>query len=312
MAILKTNNSFYKYDSSDILSSNLVNMLSYGLLETGAFTNVIFDSAMSGYTTLKTSYDDRTGGSRYTYEGLGPSWNWEKNISLIEGTLQPFVPSGVFVNNVFYLTSTTSGTYGHHIDFQNGRVIFSSKLAKTDVVKCEYSFKDIAIYLSDSPQWKTIINEYQSKFDNISDNNPSGISMILKDKRVWLPCIVIENENNSRRGLMLGGGEIEEHRVYYHIFSDLPFSNRKLCDLLNNQQQTVINLYNINTAPFPYEYNGSLNPSGLDYKNLSTGEHFWTHAFISKSTGGPIESKFDLYRGEIVQDIELDRYIYTY
>jgi hypothetical protein len=138
--------------------------------------------------------------------------------------------------------------------------------------------------------------------------------MILKDKRVWLPCVVIETDNNSRRGLMLGGGEIEEHRVFYHIFSDLPFSSKKLADLLNNQQQTTLNLYNINTAPFPYNYNGSVNPSGLDYPVLSNENsgYFWTKAFISKSYGGIVESRFDLYRAEIIQEIEIDRYIYTY
>jgi hypothetical protein len=314
MSVLKNTREFYQYDSSDILVHNLSNWISYGLLEAGAYTNVTFSSAMSGYTTLKTSYDDRNGGSRYVYEGLGPSWVWEEDISLLGSSDQPHIPSGIYVNNTFYLTSSTSGNYSHFIDFQNGRVVFNNQLGKNDVVKCEYTFRDVAIYQSDSEQWKTIINEYQSRFDNLNINNPSGLSMTLKDKRVWLPCIVIENESNGRRGLMLGGGEIEEHRVFYHIFSDLPFTNKKLSDLLNNQQQTVLNLYNINTAPFPYEYNGSLNPSGVDYKTLSNknNDNFWTHAFISNSFGSPIESKFDLHRAEVVQEIEIDRYIYTY
>lgn len=314
MSTLRGTKSFYDYDITDTMSHNVRSWLDHGLLELGAYTLAKFNLPTSGLTNLQGVKDERYS-DNVIYEGMGPSWVWEENIEIIpSGVSQPFQASGVHVNSVFYPTATTSGTYAHSLDFQTGRVIFDSAIPSADVVKCEYTFRDVGVYLTDSPQWKIIVDEYQVKFENLNTLSPSGMASILKEKRVWLPSVFIETQDSTHRGLQLGGGQFADVTVMYHIFADRPFANNRLSDVINNQEALTLNLYDINTAPFPYNFDGSLNPSGLKYTDLSkrSSTHFWTFGYIASSAGGPKTTMMDIYRAEIIQRIEVSRYLSTF
>lgn len=318
MSVFRSTKSFYQYDASDILAHNLKERLKYGLLEMGAYTVVKFSTEASGYTNLKRVRDERFSyhpSSGSSYEGIGEHWAWETDVtSIASGISSIYVPSGIFINNTFMLTATTSGTFSHKIDFRNGRVIFDNPIPSASAVKCEYTFNDVAVYLNDDPQWKSIVDEYVTRFANIDSLSPSGMAMKLKEDRVWLPCVVVDVHSSDHTGLQLGGGELTTYRVSYHIFSDYPFIAKKLSDLLNGEENKVFNLYDVNTAAFPYNFDGSLNSGRDTYKNLSAdgNDNFWTFAHIKKSRGGVVGSITDLYRAEIINDIDVPRYISTY
>jgi hypothetical protein len=316
MSVLKGRKSFYDYEVSDALAYNVKTWLDYGLLETGAYTVVNFSNpSTSGYTNLERTYDDRYGGHGRVYEGLGPGWVWENDVTPVDGGIaKPLVASGIRVNNVFYPTGSTSGTYAHTIDFRHGRVIFQSSIPTPDNVQCEYTFRDVATYLVDDPEWKTIESSYLEKFPKMQELSPSGMAQLLKDNRVWLPAVVVEVGNRTNLPLQQGGGDINVFEVNYHIFSDNSFSNRRLADILNNQYQTTINLYDINNLQFPYRYDGSVPSGSLTYPVLSNreGSHFWTYAYIEETTGGPMHSVSDTYRAEVMHTIQVDRYMITF
>ena len=313
MAVLSFSRNFYNYDVSDILADNLRNRLEYGLLELGAFTNVQFSLPTSGYTNLKSVYDPRH--SNYqVYEGLGPSWVWQDDVGTVDGSTPPINASGVWVNSVFYPTVSTSGTYTHKIDFQNGRVIFDSPLISSDSVKCEYSFNDVAIRLTSDPMFLTVANEYLSRFNTLTQLSPSGMASILKEKRVWMPAVFLSTHSHTYQGLQLGGGKIEKVRVIYRVVSDMPFSNSKLSDVITNQVSTHFCIYDANLAPPEYNFDGTVNPSGQTYKELSerSSPHFWTFAYVNTSNGGGLPNSSDVYRSDVTQEVWVDRYLSTY
>jgi hypothetical protein len=315
MPVFKGTKSFYEYEVSDALAYNVKTWLDHGLLETGAFTIVSFSNvATSGLTNLQRVQDERYGGTGRVYEGMG-NWVWEPNIAVVQDNLpQPLVASGVRVNNVFYPTTTTSGTYAHKIDFRDGRVIFNTALPANAQVKCEYTFRDVATYLVDDPQWRTIIEGYTEKFEKLGSVSPSGMAQYLKDERVWLPAVVIEVGDRTNTALQLGGGDINTFDVNYHIFSDKSFSNRRLCDLLNNQFETTLPLFNLKTVPFPYTYEGTVASGALTYPTMSdrNGPYFWDFAFIAATDGGPRTSATNVYRAEISHTISVDRHMSTF
>ncbi len=313
MSTLKGNKNFYEYEGSDILAGNLKEFFQYGFTEMGAYTAIKFNLATSGYTNLKRVYDDRYGGFGRVYEGLGPSWVWESGISPIGMSISPFQVSGVYVNNTFYPVNT-SGSHSFVVDYSHGRVIFSSGLIEPTSVKCEYTMRDIAIYMSDSPQWKTMVEEISDRYDELEDLAPSGISTILKEKRVWLPCVIIDVKDRTNKGLQLGGGEYSDYLVFYHVFSDKAFSNKRLADTISNQFQKVLTLYDINQSPQPLRFDGSIANGAQTYPQLANrnGAYFWTFAQIMNTNGGPVDNIFDLYRSECRHSIEVARYLSTY
>ena len=316
MPVFKGKKSFYDYEVSDALAYNLKTWMDYGLLETGAYTIVSFSNAStSGYTNLQRVYDDRYGGHGRVYEGLGPGWVWEQDVSpVVENVTRPLIASGVRVNNVFYPTSSTSGIYAHSIDFRHGRVLFNNSLPASDKVQCEYTFRDVATYLVDDPEWKTIETSYVGEFGLLEKLSPSGMAKHLKDNRVWLPAVMIDVGNRTNLPLQQGGGDINVFNVDYHIFSDSSFSNRRLADVLSNQYQNTLDLYDVNNLQFPYNYDGSVPSGALTYPVLANREssHFWTYAYIEETSGGPMHTSTDVFRARISHTIQVDRYMITF
>jgi len=308
MAVFKGTKNFYDYEASDILAQNLHQFLDHGLVEIGAFTNITFsNSATSGYTTLKRVYDDRYGKNR-VFEGIGAGWVWESGISLVGSTDYPFHVSGVYVGNQF-IPNSSSGIFSFNVDYRNGRIVFNNSIPAGSGVKCEYSAKDVNVQVVDSKQWKTIITKYEESFNSLASNSPSGMAEILKQDRAYLPALFVAVNDRNTKGFQLGGGELTTYYVDFYTFADKPFQNRRLLDLLNNQQEVVLNLYNINNSPKVFNYDGTLSSGALTYPALATktSPYFWSFARIDKSTGGPREAKYDIFRGLVTQEITIER-----
>lgn len=319
MPVLKGNKYFYDYEATSALSYNIRRWLEYGLTEMGAYTIVSFSNPQtSGFTNLKRVVDDKYGGQGKVYEGAGPSWVWENDIVPIQnasGTIQrPLIASGVYINNTFYLTSSTSGIYEHNIDFRTGRVLFKNTLPSGSRVSCEYTFRDIGIYGSETTEWKRIIQAASEKFNNADQNNPSGMFQILKSNRVYPPCIVVQVNTRTNSPLQLGGGEIASFDVDYHIFADKPATNAKLADVISNQYDKTLRLFDVNDIQFPFKGDGTLTGNPLTYKQLEADNspYFWTFAHISQSEGGWRDSETDVFRAECSHLIDVDRYLITY
>jgi hypothetical protein len=314
MSVLKGNKSLYDYEVSDALAHNLKSWLQYGFLEMGGYTVVSRSGATSGLSNLQRVYDNRYGGEGRIYEGMGPAWVWENDVTPIPTIDPPLVCSGIYVNNAFVLAGQTSGLYQHKIDFRNGRIIFASGISSTLSVRADYTFHNIGVYHADDPKWLTIVQEYQDNYNQLGPLSPSGMAQILKDKRVWLPSVFVDVVNRTTTGLQLGGGEINNFDVDYHIFADSPFINRRLCDTLNNQYQKVIDLFDVNNLVFPYNYDGSLASGAITYPNLGNREspYFWSFAHVEETSGLTRQSGTDVYRGECSMNINIDRYLSTY
>jgi hypothetical protein len=311
MPVLKGTKNFYDYEGSDILAYNLKSWLEYGLLEVGAYTPIKFNLPTSGYTKLKHVKDDRYNDYQ-VYEGFGPSWVWENDVAPIGESIAPFQVSGIYINNVF-LPTNTSGNLSYKVDYKRGRIIFDRPVTSGNI-RCEYTARDISVYTADSYEWKTIVDEYQTRYDSLDTLSPSGMASNLKENRVWIPCIVIDVQNRTNEGLQLGGGERSEYMVFYHTFTDKGFTNKRLLDLISNQDSTSISLFDVNRAPIPLKNNGTLSSGALTYPNLANrnNSYFWTYGYIDKSQTETIDDHLDLFRGQCRQTVQVDRYLSTY
>lgn len=307
MSTLKGTKNFYDFGVNDQVAYNLKSRYMYGLVEMGAFTSIPYNST---YGTLQRS-------SAKVFEGVGAGWVWESGINTIDGSTAPYPVSGIYFNNVYFpIGSAISGSYtsSWYVDYKNGRVVFNTDTPANTVVKCSYCARDVAVYLSDDPEWRIIVDNYMQRFAEINDNAPSGLASILKRNRVWLPAIVIDMKSIDTEPLQLGGGEIQNCSVFYHIFSDNAFSTKRLTDIILEQDETSFPLYNINSAPFPLNHNGSLASGAKDYKTLSVGNspYFWTSVYLTETNGGYLNGDYEIHRSQFKQIAKVSRYNSTY
>lgn len=306
--VLKGTKTFYDFGVSDQIAQNLKQHYMYGLLEMGAFTSIPHNSSLG--TLQRTSSKE--------FEGIGGGWVWESGVSVVDGSISPYPVSGIYFNNTFYPVGSgvSSGAFSSswYVDYRNGRVVFNSSTPNGSQVKCSYCARDIAVYLVDEPEWKTIINNYNENFSTMESLTPSGIAATLRKNRVWLPCMIIDVNDADVTGLQLGGGEIHNFGVQYHILSDKAFAARRLCDIILEQDNLDIDLYDINSAPFQLKHTGALNSGVIEYKSLGVrgGTYFWTYASLEETNGGLVGSENDIYRGEIRQVVKVARYNSTY
>lgn len=318
MGILKINRVFYDYSASDILADNLKTWLEYGLLETGAYTTAKFNMpSTSGLTNLKRVFDERydgiNGSGSHVFEGMGPSWVWENITNVPSGYPGLFRPSGVYVNNVFFNVAE-SGYYSFKVDYLNGRILFNNPVPQGSSVKCEYCFRDVAIYLEDEVPWRETIQNYLNKYENAENLQPSGLCQILKDNRLWLPCIIIDAKTRDSVGIQLGGGELDTNLVVYHIFSENPSVTRGMSDIIQDQKSQTLNLFDSNKRPQTFEYDGTLSSESTTYPNLINrgSGYFWTFGAIVSSKSRRIFNISDMFAAEVAHGIEVERYLSTY
>lgn len=311
MAVLRSRQNFHDYHVTDLVSYNLQEWLSYGLLELGAYTVVAFDLPTSGYTVLQRTYDNNYGGAGRVYEGLG-SWAWQSGVQVPDGYDPIFQVSGVYVDGVFY-DKDTVGQYAHTIDYRNGRIIFDNEIINEEtVVQAEYVFHDVAIYNSDNVEWQTILDTYQEAFESISELQPSGVAAVLKERRVWLPCVVLNVQDRTHRPFQLGGGEIAQCGVFWHVLGETPAAHNSLKDIINDQVYKTIRLFDVNEAPFPLNSVGELQDNLIEYPELASpsGDYFWSYGYFANSYCRDKDNKFGLYYSEVRQQLDIQRHVF--
>jgi hypothetical protein len=142
------------------------------------------------------------------YQSQYQNWIYEEDVVSASG-LEPILASGVFVNGAFY--PRTDITYGHSIDYVNGRILFDSSVnvTSTDVVQAEFGVKSFSVRISDK-NVIPLINDLLISNPSLSSNQaaPSGLT---------LPAVLIERVRGRSRGLQLGGGKITDRFIDFYI-----------------------------------------------------------------------------------------------
>lgn len=275
---LKNIDSIQDITLTEQLVPNLISYLDWGLLNADGFFNVTVPSSgsyASDFTRLRPVKDNSLSTSATTtkaWEGFRSNWVWESGI---ERNTQPFHVSGVYVNGTFYNSSTT-GTYAHYIDYNNGRVIFNNPLSTGSVVKAAFSYKWARVMEFENPWFQeALFRAYRIESNYTSFG--SGDRNKLAQQRFDFPAIAIEITPRQRRTpYQLGGGQWVYQDVNFHILAEKRPDRNKLIDILGSTDDKTIYLYDINkiadSGMFPLSANGSIASGALSYPALVNGQ----------------------------------------
>jgi hypothetical protein len=185
------------------------------------------------------------------WEGIYDNWVWESGVDTY---VKPIIASGVYVQDVFYPSSGTTGQYEHFIDYNNGRVVFKNPVSLTSKVQVEHSFKWINVCGSNVLDSIRLINEKSQPFTYRT------------------PLVCIEVPNRSQSGLQLGGGQILKFDVIFFCFATSDNMCNRIMDIIGFQNDRTIQFYNKNfiveNNDFPFLDNGKLRGNAKNYNQL--------------------------------------------
>jgi len=257
------------------IESNLKWYMDWGLAGIGGWTDI--DKPTSGafggdFSTLRPVQDPSyTDGQ--VWESARKDWVWETgNLYSDDGTDYSATQiSGVYVSDTLYPTG--HGTYGHHYDYPNGRVIFDTAITTTADVQLEYSYRNVQVYIADQAPWWDELQYDSLRVDDSSyDVAGSGAWGILANNRVQMPAIVIESVPRRRFSpYQLGDtSQFVRQDVLFHIVAESRWWRNQLLDIVSLQKDEQVWLYNSNTVAssgaFPLDYRGMAvaNPNNYD------------------------------------------------
>jgi hypothetical protein len=267
------------------VENNLIAWMNHAFLEIGAWVNVTtglvgyYSGSPSVLRPIKTP-----GYVPYTvYQAFRKDWVYEDPSCINYASGEPIVCSGIYVNNVFYPTATTTGAYAHRISFPQGAVTFINGGVSGVSVQAEYSYRLVQITKGDSADFYNF-EKYSNREDSAaflsfgSGNKDVGI-----DNRLQMPGIMIALGRKSTKPWQLGTAASWLYQsVNFHIFAEDKFWRDQLASILSWQEWKTIKMMDFNSVKnsghYPLNIYGSINPSGKMYPDLiatsDQGGHF--------------------------------------
>lgn len=264
----------------------------WAALQIGAFQNINHTNAsgLAGgdYSRLRPTVDPRySNGS--VWETFRADLVWETGVYF---NPQPTLMSGVFVNDVWKPTPSTDTAYEHYIDYPHGRVVFTTPIATTSVVKGDFAHRTATFVDAAACPWfyDLMYEPYKvGRAEYLSAG--SGSWAQLPEIRRQLPVIGIEVvDNRYQSPYALGGGQWTTQDVLMYIASDNKVDRDQWIDVLSMQNDRTIWLPNRKLMkengnyPLDLDYKGMRVTNPMQYPQLiaptGDGGFAWTTALV--------------------------------
>lgn len=287
------------------LLANVTYWLDWGFLTLGGYFNITAPQSgvFGGSQHRLRPVSDPNYSDGQVWEGFRSNWVWESGINLQHDGNQPIAISGITVNGTFY-SSNTSGAYSHYINYPDGRVIFDSPISTTANVNCNYSYKWVKFLSVESPEFKQLM--YSSmRVDDPTFLSTSGSWNQNSSSRVEMPAVFIEILNRrEHKPLELGGGQKALQTIYFHIFTEEPWTKNNIVDALSSQNFSTIRMFNVESgAQNVLDYRGSITSSTRTYPELIS---LFPQAdfYIYDAQVKGVQSLGPLFRGQVAWKVE--------
>lgn len=299
-------NGFGQYELTDQILYSFKFWLDHNFLDHGAFDVFQRNASGSYYDNTESqlhSVEDERYEQGRVWEGAGREWVWESGIVVPSGEIEPFRVSGVYIDGTFYdQISNSGGTFGHHIDYQHGRIIFDKPQNPDSTVEAEFVTRQIQVGFADTPEFQEIMLGAVEEFEQ--DITPSGTPS--REHQVWLPAVFIEMDTGRQRGLQLGGGQIKTRIIHFHIFADNPGDRNLLRDWLDFQSRAAFFVADLNQIAWPFDQYGDIVPGITNWIDI-INTYPWKKIRIQNATSRNINSlNTKLFRARVTFEVEID------
>lgn len=313
---LKSVNSFAAPYLMNELEANLKMFFDWGLLGIGGWSDVSIPmtGAFGGDLHVLQSVYDPSYNDGQVWQAFRKDWVWETGVGYLDDSdnPEPTIITGVRVDGTFY--GSGDATYGWHINYPLGRVVFDTAIATNSTVDLNYSYRFVQIYRADDAPWWTKLQfrSFRADDDHFSQFG-TGDWSIGAHHRVQMPAIVIEAvPRGSARGYELGNGALaREQDVLFHILAENRYDRNRLLDITCLQFDNTIWLFNTQSTAeatgYPLDYRGMLVGTNMypDLVDANDG-YRWQQCRFIDSVISEVESlNPNLYQGVIRTTLEV-------
>ncbi len=262
---------FKLYDNSDLLEFNIKQYLDHRFLLNGMYSNVYLSQDWYSGDRM----DTLTRVNSTTYQSSFDNWVFEGDVTGPSGYDITAV-SGVYVSGVF--EPTGSGTYVPHIDYKNGTVVFENAVPSGSVVNADFSYKRVNVTSPDSEAARIIFSRFRYGQDASAINLPSGNSS-------QLPLIAVNPIDRDSTPWQMGGGQIVNQDVSFHIVANNRRDMNKIIDVLTTSSyHNKIQGVDFNLAPEQFDFYGDKASTYVDFTTLqASGAIQWNKLYIDEA-----------------------------
>jgi len=287
-----------RYRPKAQVKANMLLWLNDTLLRDGFFSTVesgtvdVYGNNISELVPVEdSSYPDL-----YVWQSAFKNWVWESGIVAGSG-VEPVVCSGIYYNGVFRAKDSAHPDYDaafdHSVDFENGRVIFTSGIP-SGTVEAAFSYKTFGTSLSNlfQDQTKDLLLETSWK------DNPEITGVIIypeKDVKT-LPHIVIDIDTMDHKGYELGAASnVTVLKGHIYLYATSTYEIDQVDDLIGLHEHSVLRSIDFNTAPTPINYMGDINENFSSY-SYAQGAFPWRRIYIDEISSRKLESLQNIER----------------
>jgi len=264
-----------EYKLRSLLKLNFKLFTDMHFLREGAFINVpsgstFYDGSSLSLLLPDTSADDTLFGvsDGQVWQSPFRQWVYESGVSLdgTNVTTPPIVASGIYVEGAF--RSPDDATFGHTIDYSNGRVIFNSPQSLDLEVHADFSARDVRVGFEHdfNQQFTNSVLEAQyftNPFTSMQVVYPSGSIQNF-------PAVFIEIDRRQMEPYELGNRSARiTDEVKFHIWALDDIQRDNIVDILTGQWRKSVPIVDFNIAPLPLSgiYN-TVSPEYVAYQDM--------------------------------------------
>lgn len=259
------------------LDDNIKSFLDWSFLNIGGYVNVTIPTtgifSDYSYHSLRSTTDPSQ--KTKVWQALRKDWVYE-NISGLN-----IIPiSGIYLNSVFLPAPTGSGNYTYSINYPLGNVTFNKDVSATSKVEVEYSYRYVQVYSSEEvgEWWKELVGTMYNP-STIKNSN----TILTSNHAVQMPAVIVEpiaGTTQTPRELGTTQNIIYQY-VMLHVLAENPTVRTNIANILINQKDNTLFLYDpfkvVKNNTSQLKYDGSVNPSGLNYSQLYNDPNYRTN-----------------------------------
>jgi hypothetical protein len=254
---------------SENLKYSIIDFYRWTFLNVGAYQNISISPAISGVyggDRFRLSYvkDNRfTNGT--VWQGFRSDWVWETGIS--------FNPPPTSVNVVVNNVPVSSGYY---VDYPRGRVVFDTPRPTGAVVQASFSHRTVSFVSANEPWFRELMfNSYEVQRTDFLSSNTGGKWSQFSETRRQLPVVGVEIVGTrGYKPYQIGGGQWQYQDILYYIYSENASERDKLRDIISDQNDKIIWLYDRSLMKQHSKW-----PFFLDYRGAPISG-FWTYPSV--------------------------------
>lgn len=169
------------------------------------------------------------------------------------------IMSGVYLNNVF-VTTGTSGFHG--IDFEHGRVYFTTGLSSTVKISGNYAFKEVNVALTNENDQKVLFETKYNPRPKLGQA-PTG----LFTNELTYPVVFLVDTASKNEPFALGGLDNSIIQMGAVILADSKFNLNAINSIFKDRVRTVISVLEV--GEFPFNVYGELKTGFYNYETLT-------------------------------------------